>query len=198
MPPSWKDRFQGRFQGKSRQGGAPSGDSTSGNGTSENSVFGRSAQGTFRQGTFRQGGGLTTERFAKGYLARGRPARGRGCSSTPGAITPDWACRRRRPRRASPRPIAARRGWCIPTFRLPATPSAFMELKQAYDVLIHADRRAAYDRLAEQEAGGRGPNGTRGATHGPNPEGGQGSAGARPAGKRSGNRGRSARCRSPT
>jgi len=42
---------------------------------------------------------------------------------------------------------------------VPVTGSAdaFMELKQAYDVLIHADRRAAYDRLAEQEAArGRG------------------------------------------
>jgi len=33
--------------------------------------------------------------------------------------------------------------------------AAFMELKQAYDVLIHADRRAAYDRLAEQQARAR-------------------------------------------
>ena len=30
--------------------------------------------------------------------------------------------------------------------------AAFMALKQAYDVLIHADRRAAYDRSAQQEA----------------------------------------------
>lgn len=31
-------------------------------------------------------------------------------------------------------------------------PGAFMALKQAYDVLIHAERRAAYDRSARQEA----------------------------------------------
>ena len=35
---------------------------------------------------------------------------------------------------------------------------AFVELKQAYDVLIHADRRAAYDRQARQEVPQRRPD----------------------------------------
>src|ERR1051326_9115493 len=75
----------------------------------------------------------TMRRDPKGYYAR----LGVGPGATPDSIT-----------------MAYRRGARIVHPDVPGTgdAEAFVALKQAYDVLIHEKRRAAYDRSAEEDA----------------------------------------------
>ena len=69
---------------------------------------------------------------------------------------------RRRRRRRSRLRIAARRGCCIRTSPDTGDAAAFIRMKQAYDVLGDADRRAAYDRAAAAAAvAGRRPHRSR-------------------------------------
>ena len=57
--------------------------------------------------------------------------------------------------RRSRRRTAARRACCTRTCPGPATPTAFIRVKAAYDVLGDAERRAAYDRSARAGRGSR-------------------------------------------
>ena len=100
---------------------------------------GRSSQGDSPHGNASRGGASRVVSDPRGYYAR--------LGVEPSALAETITAAYRRKARL-----------VHPDVPVTGSADAFLELKQAYDVLIHADRRAAYDRLAEREAArGRGP-----------------------------------------